>query len=601
MKKLPLVLLCLLVAGIAKAQFFQRVYGTATSNDVLESGANYDVAVVTQKGYVMTGFKPKSQTAAFNDVIVTRTNLQGNVIFNNSYALTDPAMGALSTHGRRVLRLQNGQIAVWGDFFDNTSTVSRRFFYMRLNPAGAIMFMRSYTLAAPTAQVEATSITQSRVNAANIYVCGIHTSPTGQKTPVVLSLDFTTGNINWGRQYMDLQHAFEWTAEDLIESPYLNSQNKTDIALVGRYKRTTSTGGIGQGCFFLLDAATGTPGSLVHIYGNPNKDAGFNAIDIDKNPFGSGPGFMIAGYSFNNNVTAAPTYDSWAIKINPTGSIVNFSGLADYSMPFQNDYGWDIVQRQDSMGQWEYYLGGYVMNGVFGQNDEVVYKLNNAGLPKATALGNQFTYGGPGNERVLQLDLYTTGVPANNLGLSMFNWTSGSFPILGMTDFYHVRSYFNGVTCGNYNLQNMMYQVGPPLIDSIAFDTLNHFDWYILDSVSTPLQNAIICTVPNLTPPGSNARTVGSIPGGEPGSLYPNPVSKDHAMVNVQFEQPGTNEIIQIELWNALGQLCLRKNEILGGHQTLLQINLGNQLNEGLYHLVIRRSGQVLNYPISVQ
>jgi len=594
-------MLCLLIAGMAKAQFFQRVYGTATTNDVLESGANYDVAVVTQKGFVMTGFKPGSSTAAFNDVIVTRTNLQGNVIFNNSYTLTDPQVGVLSAHGRRVIRLQNGQIAVWGDFSDATSTMPRRFFYMRLNPAGAIVFMRSYTLSVPAQQVEATSIAQSRFNPANIYVCGIYTNAAGRKTPVVLSLDFTTGNINWGRQYMDLQQAFEWTAEDLTESPYLNAQNKIDIALVGRYKRPSSSGAVGQGCFFLVDAATGAPGNMIHIYGNPNKDAGFNAIEVDKNPFGSGVGFMFAGYSVNNNVTAPATYDSWAMKVDPSGAIVNFSTLADYSMPFQHDYGYDIVQRQDSLNQWEYYLGGYVTNGFYGQNDEVVYKLNNAGFPKATAPGNQFTYGGPGNERVLQLDLYTAGVPANNLGLSMFNWTSGSFPMLGLTDFYHVRSYFNGVTCGAYNIQNWVYQVGPPLIDSIAFDTLNHFDWYILDSQSHLLQNAIICTLPNIIPPGSNARTVGSIPEGQPGSLYPNPVSREHAVVTVQFDQPGRDETVQIELWNALGQLCLKKNESLAGQQSRLEVNLGNQLNEGLYHLVVRRGGQVFNYPIAVQ
>jgi hypothetical protein len=324
-------------------------------------------------------------------------------------------------------------------------------------------------------------------------------------------------------------------------------------------------------------------------------------------------GYAIAGY-INDLNSPVSTYNMWALKLSPMGQ-VQFSSEMDYSLGNRNDYGYDILERfspTPGVG-YQYFVGGYVDQGIFGQEDEVVYKLDGFGNPYPGPGGlNQFTYGGPGFERILQMDYYQNGVGVNNVGLSAFNWTIGSFPALGQFDFYHVKSYFNGVTplgnvgggvgnC-NHNQQYMNWTFGPPLLDSTKGDTVfrpkrDSLSWQIL-----PMQNAIICLQNNPIPGGSNVRLANPGDFGvSNSSLYPNPVSISNPLVTLTFDVPGVNDAVDIELYNALGQLVMHKQETLGDGQTQLEVNLGTGLSAGVYSLVIRRDGEVNTHKISVQ
>ncbi|MEO5642602.1 MAG: T9SS type A sorting domain-containing protein [Bacteroidia bacterium] len=610
MKTLHFTLFSLLIASVGNAQFFQRVYGASNTREVLESGTNYDPGIsITSKGFVMAGYTPAGSSVGINSVMLTRTALSGSPVFNNRVALLAPLTNQqLSAKAKKVISLANGQIAVFGDFNNGLSTstgpVSNQFFLMLTDAFGNPIYVRSYSVSSSPLQVEATSIVQSSSNPNTLYACGYTVGGHGDKQPVVMSLQAAGGTLNWGNSYVDISSgAFEWTLEDLVESPYPNPNSATvDIAMVGRY--VLNPGDIGQGTFSTLNGLTGLPTSTIVLYGDPFYDAGFNAITIANNPYGS-TGFAIAGFTQSNSFFF-PNYNTWALKIDPVGNLW-FSTALDYSASFRNDYGYDIIERVNTFGDYEYYIGGYVDQGYFGNEDEVVYKLTYYGAPVAS--GSEFTYGGPGNDRVLQLDYYNFGVPTSNVGLSMFNYTSGSFATLGNGDFYHVRSYFNGVTACNFILDNAQYQSGPGFYgeakQEAAFGVRNKsLLWQV-----APMQDALICTA-NAVHGGANTRLSEN---GEDeaesaaiteSKVFPNPMTLDNLMLNIEFDAAGTGENIQVEVLNALGQVCVKSNQTLSDGQTQLRVNLaeGCLVNAaGVYVVVIYRGGEVFTHNITVQ
>jgi hypothetical protein len=613
MKTLPFLFLALLIAGTADAQFFQRVYGTPQSRDILESGMNYDNAAlpIAQKGYVMCGFTNFNSAGAISPM-VTRTSLNGApAFFNNTYLLN--FFGRfVDAASRRVITYPNGQIGVIGDWAWQPGMQHTNVFYMLLNPNGTVVNVWTYIF--PNVQsIEATSITPSIAPAPqqNAYACGNITDAAGGRHPFIMNIQAFTGIVNWAFDYTDvLMAGYEWTVEDLIESPYPNAiTGAIDVALVGRH--VLAAGGIGDGNLFTVDAGTGLLSSSVYLYGTPGSEDGFNAITIANNGFNGGPGYAIAG-STTDFTAPVPNSDMWGLKVAPNGA-VQFSSKMDYSLGNRNDYGFDIVERLSPTQGFQYYIGGYVDQGMFGQEDEVVYKLDFAGNPYPGPGGlNQFTYGGPGFERILQLDYYQNGVGGNNIGLSAFNWTIGSFPALGQHDFYHVKSYFNGVTplgaagggvgnC-NHNQQFMNWMPGPLLLDSTKGDTLfrpkkDSLQWQIF-----PMQNAIICIQNNPIVGGNNVRITNPGDFGLSGSnLFPNPVSHNNPIVNLSFEVPGYGDEVELDLYNSLGQVVMHKRETLGDGQMTLQLNLGDGLSAGVYSLTVRREGELTTHKISVE
>lgn len=310
-------------------------------------------------------------------------------------------------------------------------------------------------------------------------------------------------------------------------------------------------------------------------------------------------------YIFNETTLSPATYDMWALKIDPTGGSIYFSTELDYSAGDRNEFGYDIIERVNTFGDYEYYVGGYVDQGYFGNEDEVVYKLNYYGAPVAS--GSEFTYGGPGNDRVLELDYLNFGVPTSNVGLSMFNYSSGSFATLGQADFYHVRSYFNGITACNFILDNARYYYGPGFyndakqdIDQSSAQRQRSLDWTVAS-----MQNALICTA-NSVPGGANTR-IGESGGDETeitgSNVFPNPLTLDNLLLNIQFDAAGTGEDIQVEVMNALGQVCMKTQQTLGDGATQIQVNLGENgaLRAGVYVVVVYRGGEVFTHNVSVQ
>jgi hypothetical protein len=597
MRKLRLLLLASLVAGVANAQYFQHTYGGPTM-DFLESGINANAA--SPQGHIMTGY---TDAVGWRDLLLTRTDLDGRFVFapvfNNRYNIFEN-LAQVDAKGRRVVHplAFGGRICVCGDFGYVAGGVSTKFFYALFAPNGGPGLTVSYQLPFPVAEAEATSMVNSTSNPNNMFICGwVRLVAGGQRYPVVMSINGGNGVPNWALMYQ--VGNIDWYPEDLIESPYIPTTGIPDIALTGHFNQP---GMAGSGCFFLLSTANGANTSPVMEYGTPfaiGDDGAFNAIDIANNPFGpsGGPGFVLGGY-FHNPGTG--NFDNWAMKIDPTGAIVDFSTLIDYNLFGRDDFGNDIIERLNTAGNYEYYEGGYVRNGFFGGDDALVYKLDFAGNPVLFPLSAQFTYGGPGMDRALQLDQYNVWGP-NNDGLSTFGTSNGSFPLPGAMDEYFVKSYFNGVTQCNVDLQNPPSMLGPGFVQPWGAAIPNKLFNRQLTINRVPMGDFEICYAPNIAT-GNNARMAASTDQElmQPG-YFPNPVSRDNAVVTINFGTEAVAGEAEIELWNSVGQLCWSKKAAVTDGQQSMEIQLGNELSGGMYHLIVRQNGALNNYRILVQ
>jgi len=589
MKKLKLLMLASLVAGSANAQFFQHVYGMQ-SQDILESGVN--TMPTLPQGHAMAGY---TDLNGGSDVMLTGADMNGNVPYNNFYQLATAA-GPVNTKARSIVELPPGTIGAWGDYSTTSSTISNSFFYMTINPAGTPGFAVSYSFPFFVAEAEATAMCKSPTSPGTVYMCGfIRHVAGGQRDPVVISINGITGAFNWGREYQ-LNPVADVPVMDLIESPYPDpTTGSVDIALCGHL----TLNGNEDGCFFLLDANTGNlAGPLaVMTYGSTTTNEGFNAIDIALNSYGGSKGFVMGGSGFN---PASGTMDAWALKTNTQGNTVHWSTYHDYSPGGVNDdFGNDIIERFNTLGQYEYYLGGSTNNGVFGGQDAVVFKLDF----KGNAFGgtDQFTYGGPGDDEARQLDQLNFAGP-NNDGLSVYANTANSFPLMGQNDFYLVKAYFNGVTTCQYDLQPYPSYPGPigvtgyrlripSKIGGAGMSIYNYGhmgDWEICFST--------------MEPAGDNTRHAATVENdiAAPG-YFPNPVSHSNAVVTVNFGKAAVEGEAEIELWNSLGQRCWSKKANVADGQTQMDVQLGNELSGGMYHLIVKQNGTVNNYRIVVQ
>jgi methionine-rich copper-binding protein CopC len=86
----------------------------------------------------------------------------------------------------------------------------------------------------------------------------------------------------------------------------------------------------------------------------------------------------------------------------------------------------------------------------------------------------------------------------------------------------------------------------------------------------------------------------------QPG-YFPNPVSRENGLVTVTFGKNVVAGVAQVELRNSLGQLVWTKQVTLADGQSSMQIEMGDKLNTGMYHLSVRQNGAMDNYRILVE
>lgn len=583
MKKMLFTLFAFSGMLAADAQYFQHTYGTPTMESP-RSGKNVKRAPY---GQVMAGGTNNFTGALPTDMTLTRSDNNGNVpaapFFNNAYRFTNAAGAQLGTQAKRVIELTTGNFFVVGDYGNTTGTTPPGIYGAVFSPGGVVLAAESYQFAVPVGYIELTSVRQSLSDSKSVFACGFaYDNASGNVYLIAMRMSALTAKITWANTYAinGTTTLHKDRAMDIIESPY-SPYGVKEVVVVGyTYDSTVQP----DGFFLELASATGAPMTgFTQLYSTP-KDDEFNAIEIANNPIGSGADYVVSG--FTNGYSGMGDYDYWTLKVSTTGAAVDWETTHDYSAGGHNERAYDIIERRNTLGQWEYYVPGYTDKGFIGANDDVVVdKLNNAGVGTA-----EFTYGGAGMDRGFECDQFAVGPLNPTPGLSTFGVTN-SFPnppFTGADDAYLVKSYFNGrsgcneffstpisSTHGIVPFAKPVYQILP----------LQHDTMY--NTAVFTMNDKQLCY--NVTiGGGSNARIAN--PEGDGSSTtanaYPNPVDASSPTVMVDYNG-AADGTIQVKLVDITGRTCMEQTvTIFEGKQTL-SIDLGSGLSTGIYQLLL--------------
>lgn len=566
-----LLLTALVLIGVTtKAQYFQHVYGTSDFEE-LRSGVN---TFAQPQGHFMAGVTQDPLSFQYS-LIATYTDVNGTPNFNNEYQITDPITGVVSNvHWTRVFEMNNGNgfgvVGVHRDPTAGTATPSK-LFYLQLDPNGNVMNIFDYT-PLPGAFIWDVNIVGNVTESATgneIYITGGVQANAPLVHVFAMKLDVMSGAIIWSNIY-DIPHGSPISREvgmDIIENPY-NPLGQPEAMIVGF---AHGSGASNDGFVIRVDANTGVlnlPWAV--MYGTASSNDAFYSITVANSGAGGNQGFVIGGESNVNG-----NNDAWLIKVDPSGWGTIWSNLYDYSFnPGSNENCRDVIERFSPIsGQYQYFMTGSTDNGFFGGEDVLVIKTDDLG----NGLG-EFTYGGANADRGAALDQYDNTAAD---GLSTF--ATGDLGALGSTDFYLIKSYYDGNSGCNEYLSMPNVSTGPGLYWEYYITDFNGFTPGAPLCSSSSVSDVQLCY--NTTIPGaSNARMAPAEPKGDKEAVVlPNPMGQGSpvAFVELEADMPAT---VEVAIYDMLGKQYYNGSHTLvkGNNQLPLDISNANMAT-GMY------------------
>ncbi len=581
MKKIFLITLAFASIG-ASAQFFQHNYGTKDS----ENASNGLNTTATGLGHFIVSSTFNSPT---NEILAVNTDINGNVAaFNNLYTLTHSSGVLLDIDNTLPIEFSNGSgYGIFGRFHDPGLSIPTGIFYLEIDPAGNILNVTEYnpisTVGTNYYVVEVADVTES-LGGGFFYITGtVDPSIMGNFWIFVIKID-QAGNIIWSI-VDDLVNSTsvsrDW-AKGIVESPYSPS-GTPELVVVGQ---TYDGGGSADAFLVRLDANSGTSLAPVNLYGTTTSNEIFNSIKIANNTISGAPGFIIGGSSDINSGGA--NRDFWLLQTDDQGNPF-WSYTYDYNgSSGNNDYSTDVIERLNTGGLYEYYLGGHTNNGNLGGADLVVIKTDNLG----NAVG-QFTYGSPSDDVGTYLDYYDLVGPD---GLSVFGTYNGGG--IGLMDTYHVKAYFNGLSGCNENLGMTHNLIGPGLFMNLQDRLKTTFKNVSMTSALSSAKDANLCFNFSI-PGGSNARVAPAEPKGDKeAKISPNPIAQgvQYANVEIDIEKPTT---AQVSVYDMLGRSYYAQTFTLVKGKNNLVLDISNiNMAQGMYTVKIQ--GENLNQNIAL-
>ncbi len=566
MKKLFIIAIALCGFTTVKAQYFEHLYGRQF-DDGLTDGKN----TVNTPGFVIAG---EGGAVAFSAsfVTLTHTDLTGVPYFNNEYELYGSSGSTLYAGSTRVFEYPNSSAAfgVVGRFYDPSSaTPHAGIYYFTVDAAGNYINGYEYKIQPIGGTVwEVYTVTSVALSASGneAYITGSAQTVWTDAYIFILKIDIATGTPIWGNVYdfvTPSAPAFA-LAEDIVESPFT-----PEVMVVG----TVYSPGFTQDAFFLpVDANTGAPGTAV-TYGSTSTWDFFSSISVS-NQVG---GFVIGGTISPSPST--PMSDYWLNLVDNAGNSV-WAYQYDYnSNPGTDNRCYDVIERFNTSGKYEYYMAGTVGNGVMGSSDALIIKTDDAG--NAT---DEFTYGDANFQQCFKIDqLNGTG----NDGLSIFGMGDFSaMPGVG-SEMYIRKVYFNGESACNQFLNTAATVSAPSQMGSTTVNTPTGFNFNVLSAVNAPINDKNTCFAWRV-PGGSNARTTPDEPKSDKEAvLSPNPLQQGAQAVtaDVFVDIP---VMAQVAIYDMLGR-CYYNNsfELVKGNNSLpLDISAANMAT-GMYTVKI--------------
>jgi hypothetical protein len=570
-------LFSMLAFGVLNAQYYQNL-NTTGATDRIADGVNVTLGGT---GHLIAG--STNVLGAF-DLLLTRTDINGNIAglnsFNQVYRLSTTSNIQLSATPVKILQIPNGRICVVGNYWSSVATVPSGIFTAVLNPGGAIISVVGWQTATPALSggIAATSACNALPVTSNIvHICGLTdaTTPGNGARALTMSINGSANTLIWGRIYdfnpPVFSTAYKFLPSDIVASPYQPAL-VNELMVVGDLYDDQGDNFVFS---YRLNTVNGNPVGTVNLY-DSGKEDNCVAVTVATGNSGGGNGFVMAGHN-----VAYGSRQPFAMKIDPTGTVIRWANNYKYSGGFESVAS-DIIQRQTTSGRWTYYLSSTADAGFFGNQDMVVTLIDDLGTGQV-----EWTYGSSDQEYSAELSSFT------NTGADGFTVFGNRNYMLGFDqgDEYFVKAYYNGVTACNVNKDSPLtqsYTVGqkfPPF-----FATGSMFGTTL--AMNIPQQAFVIqlCYAVSVAG-GSNARQTQST-GTESTetSLYPNPVSLNSPVLQLQLNSPAEQQI-EIRITDMLGREIMNQQILLTEGKSLQQIQLPADITAGVYLLSISGNG----------
>lgn len=561
MKKLFIIAIALCGFSSVQAQYFEHLYGRQF-DDALTDGKN----TVNTPGFVIAG-EGGAVAMAQSFITLTHTDITGVPYFNHEYELYSTTGVAIYPGATKVFEYPNSSAAfgVVGRFYDpSLGAPYSGIYYFTVDAAGNPINAYEYRIQ-PVGGItwEVYTVTSVALSASGkeAYITGSAQNVWTDAYVFVLKIDIASGGIIWGNLYdfvTPSAPAFA-LAEDIIESPF-----SPEVMVVG----TVYSTGLTQDAFFLpIDINTGVAGTAV-TYGTSSTWDYFTSISV-ANQVG---GFVIGGYI---SPSVSPPFDFWLNLVDAAGNSI-WANQYDYSFnPGGDERCYDVIERFNTSGKYEYYMGGTAYNGVLGSSDALIIKTDDAG-----ASVGEFSYGDANFQLCSKIDqLDGTG----NDGLSIFGMGDFSaMPGVG-SEMYIRKVYFNGESACNQALSVSPTISAPGQMGNVSINTPSWFNFNSLWVANAPINDKNTCFAWWI-PGGSNARVLPDEPKGDKEAVVaPNPMQQGTQAIAVEVttDAPVT---AQVAIYDMLGR-CYYNNsfELIKGSNSLpLDISATN-MAAGMY------------------
>lgn len=609
MKQIFLTALVLLGLS-AKAQYYQYWLGNSTDHwEFLTDGHNAYSGGTPGHFLIGTGGYLYGGDYAMK---VQRTDLNGLVggpnTFNNTYFLSflpQQMPADFEVNKLKSTELSNGSgFAIAGSY---STPGQKGIFYTHMDPAGNITTTTGYlqsTITETYGGVNVQAIKESTTDPGKLFITGYLTnSATGNDRIFVIKIN-EMGTLQWSAIYnlTGNTNTDSDIAHDIMENPVFNTScSCSEVLVVGEHMDMTMAAPLPDGFVLRVNANNGAPVQPVDFYGQSSSGDVLTCISTTSNPtVDPAMGLILAGYTNMIGLPNQDMNDMWFLALTNAGNII-YDHKYDYNNGVHgnsfNEYAFDVIDRTDIYGNYEYYMAGYTDQGVRGANDALIVKIT---IPGNIVSTGQYTYGSPNHDRGFRLDKvegYGTGVDGLVLYGHGINHILSSTPS-GNYDHYLVRAEFNGSSACSADVR-------PPVRYNDIITNKNsstatyisnvYSDTYFEIGLLGPNEEFAVCH--EIEDGDPNGRIAPTTPKGDKEAVVsPNPMQQGSpvAMVEVESNEPTT---VQVAVYDMLGKQYAAGNYTLAKGKNQLPVDLSTaNMAAGMY--TVKISGTSINQNI---
>lgn len=599
MKQINLLLLLLITAASAQAQYFESLYGSISTptTDILFDG--HITSIGGQFGHLLIGADTNNNTI-FN---IFRTDSSGYTgtgpsFFQNRYVMSTLPSSLTYQPTKNLHSLEYADKSGYAVTGIYTASGTPCIFYQKIGPTGLpVGGAVGYKSWFGASSIKLCKTIESSSSPGNLYLMGTYSQFSNNKDGAIFIIKIdAVGTIIWAHLYASTK-LYPQTGStpipyDITESPVANSIGHFDVVIVGAINDSVSPTAFTQNAFVLkVDNTTGNITTPVLTYGahtsiSPygNVPHIFTCIKPTSNPFvdPAGGGYVIGGYAHRAKAGGGINYDYWCVAIDHLG-VVKWSNLFDSGD--QGEQGVDIVCR--SLGTYEYYLAGN--NTTF--HNMTALKLNNTGNMIA-----HYQYGMPRYgflwpsawDKCVRMDIWE----GSNPGISLFGCSEAlNPPMFGSPsseyDFFLAKSDFNGFSCVPDEVTT--YQnPGPGALEDIDFnDGISPF--FSLNLYCIFLDENLRYTPQICDPDGKPAKENSIVVNASSSAIvYPNPVAGSDREIKIDLNSQ-RDETACVTISNMVGQVLIKSSLVVKKGNNTLPIDISSlHFSSGVYNMTIQ-------------